>query len=70
MGTAVRKVILLRVDEVWGRNGAARRVQTASVLKGNMNSMEEPARIGVTMALTVPWMWCRGRRWRSRSCGV
>jgi len=26
-------------------------------LKGNMNSMEEPARRGVRTALTVPWMW-------------
>ena len=37
-----------------GRKGAARRRQTASALKGNMNSMEEPARRGVNTALTVP----------------
>jgi hypothetical protein len=34
-----------------------------------MNSMEEPARRGVRMALTVPWMWWRGRTWSSRSLG-
>lgn len=39
------------------RNGEARRFQTASALKGNMNSMEEPANRGVMTALTVPWMW-------------
>jgi hypothetical protein len=47
-----------------GRYGAARRFQTASALKGNMHSMDDPASRGVRMALTTPWMWWRGRRWR------
>jgi hypothetical protein len=56
-------------DEGGGRKGAAKRCQTASALKGNMNSMEEPAMRGVRMALTTPWMWCRGRRCRRWSAG-
>lgn len=53
-----------------GRNGAASRFQTCSGLKGNMNSIEEPATIGARIALTTPWMWCNGSRCRSRSSGV
>lgn len=80
MGTAVKKVTFglgafddacvspLVVSEA-GRKGVARRFQTASALKGNMNSMEDPARRGVRMALTTPWMWCRGSRWRRWSEG-
>lgn len=63
MGTTVRKVILsLGLLWVWvsGRKGAARRSQTAVALKGNMNSIVEPANRGVMSALTVPWMWWRG----------
>lgn len=72
VGTAVKKVTLgleedleaasplvvmpLVVSEE-GRYGAARRFQTASALKGNMNSMDDPASRGVRMALTTPWMW-------------
>ena len=38
------------------RKGAARRFQTEVGLKGNMNSMDEPASKGARMAFTVPWM--------------
>lgn len=44
------------------RKGAARRFQTLSGLKGYMNSTEEPATIGATIAFTTPWMWWRGSR--------
>lgn len=40
-----------------GRKGAASRFQTLSGLKGYMNSIEEPATIGATIAFTTPWMW-------------
>jgi hypothetical protein len=49
--------------------GAARRFQTWSVLKGYMNSMDEPATIGATIAFTTPWMWCSGSRCKRRSSG-
>lgn len=62
-------VPLVVADSEAGRKGVARRFQTASALKGNMNSMEDPARRGVRMALTTPWMWWRGRRWRRWSEG-
>ena len=52
------------------RKGAERRFQTEVGLKGNMNSMEEPASKGARIAFTVPWMWWSGRRWRRRSWGV
>lgn len=74
VGTAVKKVTLGLEEDLEaasplvvsdeGRYGAARRFQTASALKGNMNSMDDPASRGVKMALTTPWMWWRGRRWR------
>lgn len=75
MGTAVRKVISCLVGGflwavVLGKNGAARRFQTVAGLKGYMNSIEEPASTGVTIALTVPWMWCRGRRCSNLSLEV
>lgn len=82
MGTAVRKVILallalvlalvslVLVVLVSGRYGAARRFQTVVGLKGYMNSIEEPDSTGVTIALTVPWMWCRGSRCSNLSLGV
>lgn len=49
----MRKVILSFVADS-GRNGAASLFQTEAGLKGNMNSMEEPASMGVSMAFTVP----------------
>ena len=79
MGTAVRKVILallalvlvlVLLVFVFGRNDAARRFQTAVGLKGYMNSIEEPESTGVTIALMVPWMWCRGSRCNNLSLGV
>lgn len=46
------------------RKGLARRSQTKVGLKGKRNSIVEPAKRGVRSALTVPWMWWRGRMWR------
>ena len=59
MGTTVKNVILSLAEDglPLGRKGAARRDQTASALKGKRNSMEDPARSGVRIALTVPWIW-------------
>lgn len=51
VGTAVRNVIFDLGSLV---NGAARRRQTWSGLNGYRNSMEEPANIGVKIALTTP----------------
>ncbi len=69
VGTAVKNVIgsLLFPS---GRKGAANRSQTASILNGNINSIVDPAKRGVKRALTVPWMWWRGRIWRRWSCAV
>ena len=53
----------------WGRNGAANRDHTAVALKGKRNSIEEPEKRGVRIALMVPWMWCRGRTCRRWSVG-
>ena len=69
MGTTVRKVIFC-LGGVSGRKGEASRSQTVVTLKGNMNSIVEPANRGVRRALTVPWMWWRGRTWRRWSLEV
>ena len=65
VGTAVKKVIGgLEIVGPWPfvcRKGAAKRCQTWVGLKGYMNSMLEPASKGARSALTVPWMWWRGR---------
>ena len=84
VGTTVKKVMghlrgRLEESEGWlplmplmplvVRKGAASRSQTRVTLKGNMNSMVEPASSGARRALTVPWMWWRGRGWRMWSFG-
>lgn len=59
MGTTVRKVMgSFGVLLGWagGRKGAAKRSQTAVTLKGNRNSIVEPANRGVKSALTMPWI--------------
>lgn len=53
VGTAVRKVIL-SCPGLLDVNGAASLRHTAAGLNGNMNSMDDPAMMGVRMALTVP----------------
>ena len=51
----MKKVIL--DDELGlGRNGAAKRLQTAVALNGNMNSIVEPDNRGARIALMVPCM--------------
>ena len=54
VGTTVRNVMGFLL--LSGMKGVARRSQTASTLKGNKNSMVEPAKRGVRRALRVPWM--------------
>lgn len=52
-----------------GKKGAAKRDQTASGEKGKRNSIVDPEKRGAMRALTVPWMWWRGRTWRRWSEG-
>lgn len=68
VGTAVRKVIFCWFDE--SRNGDASRFHTLAGVKGDMNSIVDPANIGVRIAFTVPWMWCKGSRCNNRSLGL
>jgi hypothetical protein len=70
VGTTVKNVIGFGFgDGVSVRKGAANRCHTAVALKGNKNSIEDPAKRGAKMALIVPWMWWRGRTCRRWSEG-
>jgi len=49
------------------RKGAASRSHRCCGLNGYRNSTVDPAIRGVKRALTVPWMWWRGKQWSRRS---
>ena len=53
-----------------GRKGPAKRFHTVRELKGKRNSIVLPEKRGARRALTVPWMWWRGRTCRKWSEGL
>ena len=59
VGTAMKTLMSLSAE--------VRSFHTASALNSGIMVTSAPTERGQSRALTMPWVWCRGRTWRMLS---